>query len=61
MVITGKGDYKGTSQFTVNLKSDAVNKADNPMKVKGKTAAVQYKKLRKKSRIIKPAKLFHNK
>ena len=58
MVITGTGDYKGTSQFTVNLKSDAVKKADNPMKLKGKIAAVSYKKLRKKSQIIKGAKLI---
>ena len=58
LVMTAMGDYNGTCEFAVKLKSDAATKADNPMKLKGKTAAVNYKKLRKKPQIIKRAKAF---
>lgn len=58
IAIQGIGNYKGSHEFTVNLASPAVKKAANPMKVKGKAAAVKRSKLRKKSQTIKRAKLI---
>ena len=50
IAIQGIGDYKGTYLHHIRLVSA------NPMEVKGRTAAVRYSKLRKKSQIIKRAK-----
>ena len=43
---------------TVEVVSDQTVKAANPMKLKAKKIAVAYKSLKKKSKIIKRAKLF---
>ena len=52
VVITGKGNYTGTTKATYK-----VTKAANMLKVKGKTAKVKYKKLKKKAQILKVSKV----
>ena len=58
--LEGIGDYKGTYEFPVKIKPDQVKKvkAANPMKLKGKAAAVSYSKIGKKTQIIKRAKVI---
>ncbi len=50
VTMTGKGDYKGSLQFTVKLKYD------NPMKASGKTVTIKRGKLKKKAQTIGHAK-----
>ena len=45
--ITGKGNYTGTAEAAYTI-----NRADNPIAVKGKTARVKYRKLRKKTQFL---------
>lgn len=51
VTITGKNGYKGVTKAAYKIK-----KAANPLKVKGKTAAVSYKKLQKKSQALAVSK-----
>lgn len=53
VIITGKGNYTGEITKTFRI-----NKANNTISVKGKTAAVKYSKLKKKTQTIKSAKVL---
>ena len=45
VTITGKGNYAGMTKATYKI-----NKAANPLTIKGKTATIKYKKLKKKAK-----------
>jgi len=53
VTITGKGDYTGTASATFKI-----NKANNPLAMKPKTAKVKYKKLKKKAQPLAVSKVI---
>lgn len=53
LTVTGKGNYTGTAKATYRI-----TKADNTLKVKGKTVKVKYKKLKKQSTALKVSKVI---
>ena len=53
VTITGKGNYTGTTKATYKI-----NKAANPLSVKGRTASVKFKKLKKKAQTLKVSKVM---
>ena len=53
MTIIGKGAYTGTTKATYTI-----NKAANPLKIKGKTVKVKFQKLSKKTQKLKVSKVI---
>lgn len=53
IIITGKGSYKGKI-----IKSFKINKANNPLNIKGKTAKVKLSALEKKNKVLKAKSIF---
>lgn len=52
LTVTGKGNYTGSSKAVYKI-----NKASNKLKVKGKTAKIEYSRLRKKKQALAVKKL----
>ena len=53
VIMMGEGNYTG-----ISIKPFVINKAANPLSVKGKTATVKYKKLKKKAQTIPASKAY---
>ena len=53
VTITGKGNYTGTAKATYTI-----NKAANPLTIKGKTATIKYSKLKKKTQSLAVTKVI---
>lgn len=53
VTVTGKGNFTGTRKLTFKI-----NKAANPMTVKGKTAAVKYSAVKKKAQTVAAKNAF---